>query len=96
MNENEPQGMNARNLVHNARAGMAWLGGAWLLVRVSALASAPSFPEVDSEPLGNVTPAALVLHEGWQMRESVLAGNDGQAISRPGFDAAKWYRTRRG
>jgi hypothetical protein len=34
-----------------------------------------------------------ILHEGWQMRESVFAGNDGSKISHSGFKADKWYST---
>ena len=52
-----------------------------------------SFPEVGPEPLGNVPKNAVVLHAGWQMRESVIAGMDGRAISKVSFQAAEWYST---
>ena len=35
----------------------------------------------------------MVLHEDWRMRESVLAGDDGAAISHPGFKTTGWYET---
>ena len=48
---------------------------------------------MDAEPLGHVPPGALVLHDGWQMREEAVAGAHGDAFSRPGFDPAGWYAT---
>lgn len=53
----------------------------------------PSFSAVDAEPLSAVSEGAVVLHADWQMRESVIAGDDGAAFSRPGFNAADWYKT---
>jgi hypothetical protein len=70
-----------------------WELAALLVLPASLLAAEPSFPAVDSEPLGNVPKDAVVLHEAWRMRESVLAGNDGAAISRVGFKTAGWYDT---
>ena len=56
-------------------------------------AAEPSFPAVEAEPLGTVSDNAVVLHAGWQMRESATAGDDGAAFSRVGFNAAGWYAT---
>jgi hypothetical protein len=56
-------------------------------------AAEPSFPPIEAEPLGNVPQEAVVLHAGWQMRESALAGDDGAAFSQTGFSAADWYKT---
>ncbi|MDR1682702.1 MAG: hypothetical protein LBS25_04875, partial [Candidatus Symbiothrix sp.] len=36
---------------------------------------------IASTPLGNVTADALVLSDGWQMRESAVCGNDGERFS---------------
>jgi hypothetical protein len=69
------------------------LAAAWIGMAAEATAAEPSFPAVDGEPLGTVSEDALVLHSGWQMRESAIAGNDGAAFSRTGFDAAGWYAT---
>ena len=56
-------------------------------------AAAPCFTAVDAEPLGRVADDALVLHAGWRMRESAIAGVDGAAFSQPGFRDADWYET---
>lgn len=69
------------------------LAAALLIVVTGNIVAEPSFPAIDAEPLGTVAKDALVLHEGWQMRESVLAGDDGSAISRAGFKTAGWYDT---
>ena len=63
------------------------------LALVAPAAAEPSFPAVDAEPLSTVAPAAVVLHANWQMRESAIAGDDGAAFSRAGFNAAGWYET---
>jgi len=60
---------------------------------VSKVMVNPSFHEVGPEPLGVVAPGALVLHDGWQMRESVIAGDNGAMISQPGFKTKNWYST---
>ncbi len=69
------------------------LAAALPLARVGGATAEPSFPAIEAEPLGTVPPGALVLHAGWQMRESAIAGDEGAAVSRPGFDAAGWYPT---
>ena len=51
--------------------------------RNGARAAEPSFPAVDAEPLSTVPPGAIVLHAGWQMRESAIVGDDGAAFSQP-------------
>ena len=66
---------------------------ATLIVVTGNIVAEPSFPAIDAEPLGHVTSGAVVLHEDWQMRESLLAGDDGGAISRAGFTTAGWYDT---
>ena len=54
----------------------------------------PLFPLVDAEPLGSVPPGALVLHDGWSMREEALVGDAGAKFSQPGYDgASSWYPT---
>ena len=57
------------------------------------VAGEPSFPPIEAEPLGTVPEGAVVLHAGWHMRESALAGDDGAAFSRAGFAATGWYNT---
>jgi exo-1,4-beta-D-glucosaminidase len=52
-----------------------------------------SFKSIDAEPLGDVSPQAIVLHDGWFLREEALCGNNGQSFSTPGFRADGWYRT---
>ncbi len=53
--------------------------------------AAPSFPAVDSEPLGAVSAGALVLHDNWQMREEAIVGDHGDTFSSPTFEATGWY-----
>jgi len=48
---------------------------------------------VGPEPLNYVSDNAVVLHDGWRIQTQALAGEDGAAISQPGFDAAKWFTT---
>ena len=74
-------------------ASTAMLTATLTLVLYGLAAAEPSFPAIEAEPLGTVSENAVVLHAGWQMRESALAGNDGAALSRFGFDAAGWYAT---
>ncbi len=50
-----------------------------------------SFPAVDSEPLGIVSPGAIVLHDNWQMREEAIVGDHGDTFSSSAFDAKSWY-----
>ncbi len=52
-----------------------------------------SFSPVDAEPLGHVSEGAVVLHDGWQMREEALAGDQGAKFSRADFAATDWYAT---
>jgi exo-1,4-beta-D-glucosaminidase len=52
-----------------------------------------SFPAVDAEPLGAVPEGAVVLYDGWQMREEAIAGNHPDRFSAPDFTAADWYST---
>ena len=85
--------MNLHRVARVACNRTAWLAGALFLLSARPLMAGPSFPEVGPEPLGNVSFGAVVLHEGWQMRESVLAGDDGADISQPGFKTAGWYST---
>ena len=73
--------------------GIVLLATAWIGMLAETVAAEPSFPAVDAEPLGTVSENAIVLHSGWQMRESAIAGNDGAAFSRAGFPAAGWYAT---
>ena len=51
----------------------------------------PSFPAVDSEPLGTVSAGAIVLHDAWRMREEALVGDHGETFSSPNFDATGWH-----
>jgi hypothetical protein len=64
-----------------------------LLILGRAEAAEPSFAAIDGEPLSAVKSGAVVLHAGWQIRESTIAGNDGSAFSRVGFKAGGWYAT---
>jgi hypothetical protein len=76
-----------------AKRRILLLVAAWICTLAEAAAAEPSFPAVDAEPLDTVSENAIVLHAGWQMRESVIAGSDGAAFSRAGFPAAGWYAT---
>ncbi len=76
-----------------AKRRIVLLATAWIGMLAGAVAAEPLFPAVDAEPLGTVSEDALVLHAGWQMRESAIAGDDGAAFSRAGFNAAGWYAT---
>src|SRR5260370_36924451 len=53
----------------------------------------PSFLAVDSLPLGSLPERAVVLHDGWQMREEAVAGDNGAAFSKAGFSEKTWYST---
>ncbi len=64
-------------------ASTAMLTATLTLVLYGLAAAEPSFPAIEAEPLGTVSENAVVLHAGWQMRESALAGNDGASFSRP-------------
>lgn len=46
-----------------------------------------------SEPLSVVSDDAVLLHDGWQMRESYFCGNDGCRFSTLKFPASDWYST---
>ena len=85
--------MNLLRVARVASDRTAWLAGALFLLSARTLIAGPSFAEVGPEPLGNVSRGAVVLHEDWRMRESVLAGDDGAAISHPGFKTTGWYET---
>lgn len=52
-----------------------------------------SFSPVDAVPLGKTPAGAMVLHEGWAMREEAIAGNRGPEFSRANFNAGDWYQT---
>ena len=52
-----------------------------------------SFHAIDAEPLGHVSPGAIVLHDGWRMREEAVAGEHGKQFSDPGFQPQQWYAT---
>lgn len=54
---------------------------------------AVSFPPVDAEPLCAASSHAIVLHDGWRMKEEALAGNHGEQFSLPDFKASDWYPT---
>ena len=73
------------NLHRAARVARHRTACGWGSVFLSArpLMAGPSFPEVGPEPSGDVCPAQWSLDQGWQMRESVLAGDDGADISQP-------------
>jgi exo-1,4-beta-D-glucosaminidase len=66
---------------------------ALLLVQVAPAAWAePSFQAIDAEPLGAVPEKALVLHAGWQLKDSE-PGVDGAAVSKVGYEAKGWFET---
>ncbi|MDR0543356.1 MAG: hypothetical protein LBH19_14255 [Dysgonamonadaceae bacterium] len=46
-----------------------------------------------SEPFTRVPDNAVVLYDGWQMRESAFCGNDGAQFSSNDFAPAGWYTT---
>lgn len=50
-------------------------------------------PPIGPEPLGNIPTNAVVLHDGWRLQSSVLAGEDGAMISKDGFDDSSWFTT---
>jgi beta-galactosidase/beta-glucuronidase len=52
-----------------------------------------SFRAIDAESLDRTTAGALVLHDGWQMRDEAAIGNDGGRFSTFGFKPEGWYRT---
>ncbi len=52
-----------------------------------------SFPSVDAEPLSKLPAGAILLHDGWEIRESAIIGMDGARISSPEFKTAGWYST---
>jgi len=47
---------------------------------------------VDEEPLSVVPENAIVLYEGWRMKESAIIG-DGKKISLAGYKTESWYST---
>lgn len=53
----------------------------------------PSFHAIDAEPLDAVPAGALVLHNGWSMREETVAGNHGELFSTTEFHPVNWYQT---
>ena len=64
-----------------------------LVLSAGFLPAVVSFPSVDAEPLSKLPAGAIVLHDGWEMRESVIIGMEGARISSPEFKAAGWYST---
>ncbi len=52
-----------------------------------------SFPKVDKEPLSAIPEGAIVLYDGWQMKESSIIGMNGENISAPGYKPVNWYPT---
>ena len=66
-----------------------WLTCTVALAIVGLAVGKPSFPAVDAEPLSTVPAGAMVLHEGWQMRDANPAGEDGAAVSQPGFSTSR-------
>jgi len=54
---------------------------------------AVSFPPVDAEPLCVVSSNAIVLHDGWYMKEEALVGNHGEKFSLSDFKTLDWYPT---
>ena len=66
--------------------------GAVFLVLSGTAAAAPSFSAVDRRAAGRRPGGAVVLHSGWQMRESAIVGDEG-GFSQAGFQAADWYET---
>ena len=54
----------------------------------------PSFPAIEETPLGTLSDKAVVLYNGWQMREEAICGDHGASFSQPGFSATQsWYPT---
>lgn len=66
---------------------LCMLGG-WLLTIFGSGVLA-----IAGEPLGTVSPSALVLDQGWQMQSSALIGDDGAKLSMPGQQMGTWYKT---
>jgi exo-1,4-beta-D-glucosaminidase len=54
--------------------------------------ASPSFPAIDAEPLGAVSENALVLHDGWELRDAP-AGVEGDGLSKAGYDGKDWFKT---
>jgi hypothetical protein len=52
-----------------------------------------SFPKVDRKPLSDIPEDAIVLYDGWQMKESSIIGMNGKNISAPGYTLVNWYPT---
>jgi hypothetical protein len=50
-----------------------------------------SFPPVDAEPLFKQPAGAVLLHDGWWIRESALIGMDGARVSSTDFKTDNWY-----
>jgi hypothetical protein len=59
----------------------------------SKLLAVISFPKVDKEPLSAIPSGAIVLYDGWQMKESAIVGMNGEKISSPEYKAENWYLT---
>ena len=54
----------------------------------------PSFANVDGAPLSGPKEGALLLHEGWQMREEAICGAHGELFSQADFSGSEsWYST---
>lgn len=52
-----------------------------------------SFQAIDAESLDRVPVGAMVLHDGWQMRDDAASGNNGAQFSTVAFKPDGWYRT---
>ena len=67
---------------------------AWRVIAIrdgSHIDGPHSYFTIDDRPAGDVPPGALHLRDGWQIRSSRLAGNDGEAISSSRTDTRGWY-----
>jgi exo-1,4-beta-D-glucosaminidase len=59
-----------------------------LLLLAPALAGVPASPAAETPP---APPAPILLRDGWQLQSSVLAKEEGAAVSAAGFDASGWH-----
>ena len=50
-----------------------------------------SFPKVGPQPLSTIPENAMVLHDGWEMKESAIVGMDGHLISSSNYRTEGWY-----
>lgn len=84
-----------KRLISNERRNPVLLASILLLSAIAPLhaSAAVSFPGVDARPLSKLPAKAMLLHDGWEMRESAIIGMDGGRISRPDFKTDGWYGT---